>query len=930
MGFSLSRTSAVSPDQFATFGELLKYLRRRAGLTQRELSIAVGYSESQISRLEQNQRVPDQATLTALFVPALRIEREPEWTAQLLERAAAARQAATPSPRASAAPTIPDHELLFERLRRSRLIGRADPQRRLIERLDRLNNGAGGVVLVSGEPGIGKTRLLDETVAAARSRGVQVLIGRCHERDVAIPYMPIADALEAYARRCAPATWERLLQAAGPGIAMLLSDNDWKYLQWGGVVGPEASTLLTVPADDMRPGRAVRALLKEIGRDAPVLLVVDDLHWADPPSLDLLHHLALRTRDMPLLILGAYREIELERAHPLSQLLVDLNHERLLVRERLPRLDAAETQALLSEILGGPPPPGLAEVIQEQTEGNPFFVEELVNGLVETGRLVWNKPTAGYVLAPGVMVEALAGETPQGVRAAIGQRLDHLDPTTQQALGLASVIGRRFSVGILNRLAAAHGLSEVEVEQALARARAARLITALDPLVAPRDDLAGFTAGAPELEADYSFDHPLLHQVVYAELDRRRQRRLHGEVGSLLEDLYRGRVGLYAEAIAYHFLESDDEARALQYSLLAGDKMMSSYYDADLALGYYVPALQMVISDEPALRRLSARFPVAIRHGVLHRFTVEEREAVVAYLAEALPAVRETPAAKAVARLANRICVVVLHNGDVYQASIRLYEQCVLGPDVQKLVVETGRGGLVGILEFPGPGGPYPVVLIFHGTPASKELMADDARRYLARGLATLRVDLPGFGETTVPATQSPADAEILKEMVTAVLAHDRVDSRGVGIAGRSSGSWYGAQLCARDDRVRALVSISGFFDWLDDLLRRDNPTPDARWRAFQEARWNSGALLVPDPFPWSADSPVFKVAGQIRCPMLLVYGALEPELFRAQAAELAALVPTAETRVWRSGVHVLHNVPEALEDAAEWMKQQLLGDKRT
>jgi dipeptidyl aminopeptidase/acylaminoacyl peptidase len=263
---------------------------------------------------------------------------------------------------------------------------------------------------------------------------------------------------------------------------------------------------------------------------------------------------------------------------------------------------------------------------------------------------------------------------------------------------------------------------------------------------------------------------------------------VHAEVGHLLEDLYRGRVILYAERLAYHFLESDDETQALQYSLLAGDKMMRTYYDLDLALGYYLPALQRVIGQEAALRHLGAKSPVPLRHGLLHRFTAEEREAVVAYLSEVLQTVPNTPAAQAVARLANRICLAALHTDEVYQASIQLYEQHRLGPHVQKLVVETERGRVVGILEFPGPGRPYSVVLMFHGVPASKETLADEARRYLGRGLATLRVDLPGYGETTVPDTQSVADAEILREMVTAVLAHKWVDQRGVGIIGWSFG----------------------------------------------------------------------------------------------------------------------------------------------
>ncbi len=490
-----------------------------------------------------------------------------------------------------------------DRVRRVRLVGRVDPLRRLMEHLDTLMTGTGGMVLVSGEPGIGKTRLVDEVVAAARMRGLQVLIGRCHERDVAIPYLPIADALEGFARTCPTARWEQLLQAAGTEIVVLLADQLPKHLRPETVIRP-GSTAAIAGQVDVRPARAVRNLLTEITQETPALVVIDDLHWADPPSLELIHHLALYTREIPVLILGAYRRVELERAHPLSRLLVDLNRERLLVRERLRRLAPAETGDLLTALLGGGAPAGLIDLIHEQTEGNPFFIEELVNGLVEDGRLIWDEQETHYRLPAGMTLERLAGEVPQGIRAAIGARLDRLDAQAQQVLGLAAVIGRHFSVEMLSRFGSAHGLTEEGVEQALEVAQTARFVTPLESRTGSRDDIAGFTAGMPEIQADYSVDHPLIHQVVYGELDRRRRRRLHAEVGCLLEDLNRGQEGLYAERLAYHFLENDDDAKALEYSIRAGDKMLRAYYDPDMALGYYLPALEVVVGAAPAIRPL--------------------------------------------------------------------------------------------------------------------------------------------------------------------------------------------------------------------------------------------------------------------------------------------------------------------------------------
>jgi len=330
----------------------------------------------------------------------------------------------------------------------------------------------------------------------------------------------------------------------------------------------------------------------------------------------------------------------------------------------------------------------------------------------------------------------------------------------------------------------------------------------------------------------------------------------------------------------------------------------------------------MSVAREPTLRHLGTRTPVPLRRGAVHRFTAEEREAIVSYLGEVLQAVRGTSAAKAVAALGSRICMMAMHHGEVYQAAMRLYEEALLGPDAQKLVVDTARGKLVGILEFPGPGGPYPVVMLLHGGPGSKEIFADEVARYHRRGMATLRVDLVGFGETTVPVTATVEDATILREMINAALVHERVDSRGVGILGWSWGPWAGAHLAARDDRVRALVSISGNLDPTDP--RPGVPLPEALTRAWRESSYKAGKRPTAGDLAWPEDASVFKVAHQIKCPVLIVYGALEPEKFRVHAEELAKLVPTARLMPWRSGVHVLRNIPEAHDQAANWLAEQL------
>ena len=170
--------------------------------------------------------------------------------------------------------------------------------------------------------------------------------------------------------------------------------------------------------------------------------------------------------------------------------------------------------------------------------------------------------------------------------------------------------------------------------------------------------------------------------------------------------------------------------------------------------------------------------------------------------------------------------------------------------------------------------------------------------------------------------TQSVADAEILKHLVTTVSGYDRVDASRIGIIGYSDGGWHAAQLCARDQRIRAMVGMSGRYSKVGgpEHVMVSGPA-DA---AIRIARWKAGARPTPDLFPWDPDSSTFDVAHQIRCPMLIVAGSNEPEIFRLLGAQLASLVPTAMLKIWRGGEHCARNIPDALEQAADWMQRQL------
>src|SRR5262249_7819887 len=205
--------------------------------------------------------------------------------------------------------------------------------------------------------------------------------------------------------------------------------------------------------------------------------------------------------------------------------------------------------------------------------------------------------------------------------------------------------------------------------------------------------------------------------------------------------------------------------------------------------------------------------------------------------------------------------------------------------------------------------------------------MSFAATRFHARGLATLALDLPGYGETTVPLTQSAADAEVLKHIVTAASRYRRIDASRIGVIGYSDGAWHAAQLCARDDRIRAMIGMSGRYSKVGgpENIIVTEPVDEA----IRMARFKAGARPTPDLFPWDPDSSTFDVAHQIRCPALIVAGSMEPEIFRRQGEQLASLVPTATLKIWRGGEHCVGNIPDALEQGADWIKEQLTAASR-
>jgi len=481
---------------------------------------------------------------------------------------------------------------LLQRIVRGRLVGRASELQELREHLDRMLGGEGRLVLLSGEPGIGKTRLAEELAVYAHLRGAWVLRGHCYEQEVGVPYLPFLETL----RQLYQQTGE-LLQTLGDRAGDL------------GRLLPELATpsapppSLTAEDERIRVFETVTQWVAAASRRRPLVFALDDLHWGDRASLRLLHHLARHTRGERILMLGTYREMELDLQHPLHDVISEMNRERLFYRLPLRRLSLEDTRALLSGLFDVEVSAELAGAVHRETEGNPFFIEEVVKSLVEEGKIFREAGRWQRTLT----VDEL--EIPQSVRAVIGKRVQKAGEACRRVLTIAAVIGREFDPDLLVRIS---GLEEERVLDALDEAVRLQLI---------REVRMGRSVG-------YAFEHALIRQTLYESLNPRRRARQHQQVGEAVEDLHRGRLDDHLEELAYHFGEAGPAAaaRGIEYNIRAARKAASLFAleEAERRLGV---ARELAESaDDP-----SAEFQVAEVLGDLYLNFAERRRAMEAY-----------------------------------------------------------------------------------------------------------------------------------------------------------------------------------------------------------------------------------------------------------------------------------------------------------
>jgi tetratricopeptide (TPR) repeat protein len=462
----------------------------------------------------------------------------------------AALERALREPNVAVAAESADSVAILEALARGKLVGRTEELAEARELWARAREGTGHTLLISGEPGAGKTRLAKELLIQAALDGGLVFTGACYEYEAATPYLPFAEAFRRFVRD--EADDDRLTAALGDGaprLAKLAPEIETRLGPF-----PERAAL-AVHEERLLFVDAVADVLRNAARARGVLLYVDDLHWADGSTLWLLGHLMRGLRGERVLFAASYREMELDRAHPLSAALVDWNRERLTTRIALKRFGPAQTREQLMALMCENVSTAFADAIHRETEGNPFFVEEVLKSLIDKGSV--RRDRTGWTRDD---LKDLA--IPQSVKAAIGHRLDKVPAECTDVLRAAAVLGKTF--GFQELLAVAGERGEDTLLDAVDTAVAAQL------LVTGRDE-------------SFSFTHDKIREVLYEELNPIRRRRLHKRTAEGLEKI-KDRYCIAAEKLAHHFIEAGEHEQGLVWARKAGEDATKLFaYDEAIA-----------------------------------------------------------------------------------------------------------------------------------------------------------------------------------------------------------------------------------------------------------------------------------------------------------------------------------------------------------
>jgi DNA-binding CsgD family transcriptional regulator len=423
------------------------------------------------------------------------------------------------------------------------LIGRVDELGRLRAGLRRAVDGQSGAMLVAGEAGVGKTRLVSEFADLARADGAEILQGGCILLgEGALPYAPVVEALRGLVRRTAATEIDSVFGQGRFELARLVPDL--------GPMTEDSASDLSIESAQGRLFELLLGVLDRLAARSPVVFIVEDLHWSDRSTRDLLGFLVRNLRDAPVMLLLTYRSDELHRRHPLLPFLAELGRAAGVERLELQPFDGGESAAQLRAIAGHDLEPALIESIHTRSGGNAFFAEELLVAAGEDGRT----------------------DLPSTLRDVLLARVAELAVPTQEFLRVASAAGQRVDPALL---AAAVAMDASDLYAAL-RESVSRQVLVPDP-----------TAGVER----YAFRHALLQEAVYDDLLPGERNRLHGAFARTLEASSSGDARHAAE-LAYHWYAAHDLPRALEAAVAAGRAAETTYAFPE-AVAQYERAIEL-------------------------------------------------------------------------------------------------------------------------------------------------------------------------------------------------------------------------------------------------------------------------------------------------------------------------------------------------
>ena len=525
-------------------------------------------------------------------------------------------------------------------------VGRVPELARLAKSLDESLAGNGQIVMVAGEPGIGKTRLATRVATEAKARGMLVLWGRCKEEPGAPPYWPWLQAIDAFALDHDDAT---LRSALGRGLGHIAGIAEEVAVRF-----PDLPPVARASHPDQARFQlfdALTAFWKRVAGTRGLLIVLDNLHAADTASLRLLEFLASEIGSDRMMTLGTYRDIELSRHHPLSNTLGELARHAWVKKIRLGGLALGETAELVIATAGREPSRELINAVHGQTEGNPLFLQEMTRYLAHEGVIGANAPAAGGLVT--------VRRIPEGITEVIGTRLNRLSKTCNQVLGNAAVIGRAFRIDLLTRVN--DGISGDDCVAALEEAEAAHIVE------------AGHEPGS------YEFTHALIRETLYDELSAVPRARLHQRVGvSLAAGRGASEMSTLA-AIAHHYcaaLPGGDAENALEYARLAAERAnaLFAYEESVRLLRMALQAADTLVGIDPIRR---SALLLALGEALTRAGEYVEACEILSLAANAVRGNRSPEASKLFARAAVAFETASWRPGEKGEAAVRLLREAL-------------------------------------------------------------------------------------------------------------------------------------------------------------------------------------------------------------------------------------------------------------